>query len=93
MAATRAERERIVIGSADTLSWFHPADDPNVGYGFCSTCGSSLFWRDSEESSTWSICAGTLDQPTGLSTEIIYFASEAGDYHRLDPRIVQLATE
>ena len=56
-------------------------------YGFCGTCGSTLFWR-AEELPDWiSIAAGTLDPPTGLTTESAWWTREASDYHRLDPAL------
>jgi len=93
MAASAVEVESLQLTNDQTLHWYHPADDPNVSYGFCSNCGSSLFWRESDQSTNWSICAGTLDQPTGLRTTQILYASEAADYHSLDPSVEQLATE
>jgi len=37
--------------------------------------------------STIGIWAGTLDPPTGLSTELVIYAADASDYHRLDADI------
>lgn len=93
IAATQIDRANLTLNQSSTLQWFHPDDDPNVGYGFCSNCGSSMFWRESDTCEQWSICAGTLDHPTGMKTSLILFADEAADYHRLDPDIEKLATE
>ncbi len=60
------------------LRWFHPV--PEAGYGFCSRCGSSLFWR-SDDPTRWSVCAGTLEPPTGLRTARALWVSQASDYH------------
>lgn len=81
MAATQAAADDLCLDSEDTLRWYVPADEPQVAYGFCQRCGGSLFWRV-EGAATISICAGTLDQPTGLSTAGELFAAEASDYHR-----------
>ena len=68
--------------SADTLAWYEPAD--GVFYGFCSRCGSSLFFKtDAEGPTNISIMAGTLTQPTGLVTSADWWASQAADYHQL----------
>ena len=50
--------------------------------GFCSECGSSLFW-DAPGRETISISAGTLDPPTGLRVASHWFVSQAGDYYEL----------
>jgi ribonuclease VapC len=81
MAATQAAAADLQLEAEDTLQWYVPVDAPKVAYGFCKRCGGSLFWRVNG-ATTVSICAGTLDQPTGLSTVGELFAAEAGDYHR-----------
>jgi hypothetical protein len=91
MAATSAELDNIDIKDADSLlRWFFPV--PEAGYGFCSRCGSSLFWQAAGNPARWSICAGTLNTPTGLKTRWAIWTSEASDYHdRSD--VPELATE
>lgn len=80
MAATSARLDDLSIEDADSLlTWFWPVDE--AGYGFCSRCGSSLFWQSTADPERWSICAGTLDPPTGLRTVKAWWVSEASDYH------------
>ena len=95
MAATNCEYDDFTLIEDATLHWHHPADDPNVAYGSCRECGSSLFWRVVEPPAEgpyaqtrcmW-ICAGTLDPPTGLRSERAIFAAAASDYHTLDPNL------
>jgi hypothetical protein len=59
------------------LTW-HPV--PGASYGFCRSCGSSLFWRADSDPAQMSICAGTLDTPTGLTTVEAWWTSQASDY-------------
>jgi hypothetical protein len=59
------------------LTW-HPV--PGAEYGFCRSCGSSLFWRADESPTQMSICAGSLEPPTGLSTVEAWWSSQASDY-------------
>jgi hypothetical protein len=59
------------------LTW-HPV--PGAAYGFCGTCGSSLFWRADSDPGRMSVCAGTLDAPTGLTTVEAWWTSQASDY-------------
>lgn len=93
MAATCCEYDDLRMLAEGTLAWHHPADDPNVAYGFCRDCGASIFWRivepplDGPYAQTrcmW-VCAGTLDPPTGLVSERAIFGAAASDYHTLDP--------
>ena len=92
MAATCCEYDDFRLVADETLTWYHPTDDPNVAYGSCTRCGSSLFWRVVEpppegpyaQTRCMWICAGTLDLPTGLRTERAIFTGTAADYHDLD---------
>ena len=91
MAATGCKTADLRLVSDASLSWHHPADDPNVAYGFCGECGGSLFWKVAEgeahQIDTIAICAGTLDLPSGLHTEQAIFVDDAADYHAVDSTI------
>lgn len=82
MAATAADVTTVSFESDETLRWYDST--PTVQYGFCSTCGATLFWRAADKPDHLSITAGSLDHPTGLRTTVALFVDEAGDYHRLD---------
>jgi hypothetical protein len=91
MAATAANVADLKIEDEDSnLRWFYPV--PEAGYAFCQKCGSSLFWQSRRITDRISICAGTLDPPTGLKTVQAWWASEASDYHAR-PAIQEFATE
>lgn len=91
MAAAAADASAVVIDDRESLlRWFHPVAE--AGYGFCSRCGSSLFWRATALPDRLVICAGTLDPPTGLTTVRAWWVSEASDYHRR-PDVPEVATE
>ena len=79
MAATAAPRSRVTLLAQGTLRWWEP--DETVGYGFCGTCGSTLFWRAQSSPDLLRIAAGTLDPPTGLRTTKAVWVAEASDYH------------
>lgn len=68
-----------IIDDAGVLRWYSPAD--GVEYGFCGTCGSSLFWRLTARPDVVSVSAGCLEQPTGLTTVAQIWMAEHGDYH------------
>ena len=93
MAATAASPERVRFDSDSSLRWFSPQDDPAVAYGFCATCGSSMFWRADAHPEKLSIAAGTIDGTTGLTTTRAWWVSDAGDYYRRPEGVVEFATE
>lgn len=84
MAATATEVDGIEI-SGDTLRWYDVTEQ--VQYGFCSNCGSTLFWRTERRPDLISIAAGTLTPPTGLKTAAAIYTNYASDYHALDDSI------
>ena len=84
MAATATTVDGIEI-SGDTLSWYEAAE--GVEYGFCVTCGSTLFWRTARRPDLISVAAGTLTPPTGLRTAAAIYTNYASDYHVLDETI------
>lgn len=78
MAATSSAATAVSFESDATLTWY--SGQPLVHYGFCNQCGSTLFWKSEDKDDRLSICAGTLDQPTGLTTEGVLFDGEIADY-------------
>ena len=62
------------------LKWYAATD--KVRRGFCGECGSSLLW-DEEGDARVSICAGTLDAPTGLVSKAHIYVGSKGDYYEL----------
>ena len=61
-AATAATDDRLTI-KGDTLKWYQSS--PEAKRGFCSECGSALFWKNRERDFT-SILAGSIDGDSGL---------------------------
>jgi len=71
-------RAALTIRGADRLTWFRSSE--KVRRGFCSTCGSSLFWdpiyRD------WiGVAMGALESPTGTRLGIHVHVADKGDYY------------
>jgi hypothetical protein len=65
------------LTGSGTLRWF---EQDGRSRGFCSVCGSSLFWR-ADGRDTVSIAAGTIDEPTGLTTVAQIYTADRGDYY------------
>ena len=85
MAATAVARPDLRLDEESTLAWYDRT--PEVRYGFCGRCGSTLFWTAADEPSMIAVAAGSLDQPTGLKTVVAIFTDEASDFHSLDPTL------
>ncbi len=67
------------------LKWFRSITDetPNVYRGFCSECGSSLFWHPRGEDRI-AVAAGSLDEPTGMRVMGHVWVSQKGDYYEIN---------
>ena len=79
-AYTAVDRAGFRLVEARGLRWW--AASPTVRRGFCGECGSSLFWEEDGRPKL-SICAGTLDAPTGLTSKAHIFVGSKGDYYPL----------
>jgi hypothetical protein len=80
-AMTSAASEDLTLISSRTLAWYRSS--PAAERGFCSVCGSNLFWRPEGEGRT-AITAGTLDGPTGIKVMEHIFVGDKGDYYSID---------
>jgi hypothetical protein len=86
-AMTAAYSEHLSFVADRGLRWIDSPDSAaHARRGFCSECGSSLFW-DAPDRETISIAAGTIDQPTGLKTTMQIYTADAGDYYEIDPAL------
>ena len=90
LAATNAKHRDFRLLSAKPLRWYRAS--PSATRGFCSNCGSILFWQ-AEGRKDISITAGTLDGPTGLKTESHIYCADRGDYYQLPRDGKKFATE
>lgn len=66
--------------SSRTLRWYRSS--PGARRGFCSKCGSALFWERTAATRI-SISAGSLNPPTGLEIKEQIFLAQKGDYYDL----------
>jgi hypothetical protein len=77
--AVAPENFRLLDGAAE-LRWYAASD--HAERGFCSRCGSSLFWRPADGSRI-SVLAGTLEPPTGLVISAHIFLASKSDYYEV----------
>jgi len=79
-AHSKARKVNISLTKTEGLGWYKTSDVARRG--FCSICGSSLFWEPFEHEAT-GIIAGSLDNPTGLKTMGHIFVAEKSDFYEI----------
>lgn len=79
-AATNAEDSAITLEGNEHVKWFRASD--TAKRGFCSNCGSVLFWKHDDHPYT-SILAGSFDKPTNLKLAKHIFVGDKGDYYEI----------
>ena len=87
LAATNARLTDFRLLRKEPLRWYRASD--RAQRGFCSTCGSTLFWQ-ADGSDRISIAAGSLDGATGLIVEGHIFCADRGDYYSIPAEGYQL---
>ena len=79
-------RKDLKIGGADHLTWFQSSEA--VRRGFCSVCGSALFW-DAPAREKIAVSMGSLESPTGARLEKHIFVADKGDYYDIGDGLPQ----
>ncbi len=77
-ASTDVPRSALTIRGGDHLTWFRSSE--KVQRGFCSTCGSVLFW-DPIEKDTIAVAMGAFDPPTDTRLAMHIYVADKGDYY------------
>jgi len=78
----------VTIHGDDRVTWFRSS--AKVRRGFCTTCGSPLFW-DPVEKDTIAIAMGAFDSPTETRLGIHIFVADKGDYYDIADGLPQNA--
>jgi hypothetical protein len=77
-AASDVPLADLVIEGSQAVRWYRSS--PQAQRGFCSNCGSALFWQ-SDGAAQISIMAGAFDEPNSLAFGYhIFCADKAGFY-------------
>jgi hypothetical protein len=81
-------RKALRVHGGDKIKWYRSSE--KVERGFCSVCGSVLFWKpDIEGYEFTSIAMGMFDLPTGLRMAKHSFVGDKGDYYEIDDGLPQ----
>ncbi|MAF28945.1 MAG: aldehyde-activating protein [Croceicoccus sp.] len=66
------------ISGMESLGWYQSS--AKVRRGFCTRCGSTLFWDPLERDWT-AVAVGAFDGPTGARAHAHIFTAEKSDYY------------
>lgn len=77
-ASTDVPRSAVTVHGSDKVTWFQSSE--KVRRGFCSICGSVLFW-DPIRKDRFGISMGSFDLPTGTKLHMHIFVANKGDYY------------
>lgn len=88
LAATAARHANFRITADAGLKWY--PSSPGARRGFCSVCGSTLFWEGLGKPHV-SIAAGTLDDSSGLKTVCHIHVADKGAYYEIEVGVPQIA--
>ena len=87
VSATQVQPDQLTMIKDASLKWFQST--PEAQRGFCSTCGSSLFWKHENDNGAVSVMSGTIDGATGIETAKHIFTAFKGDYYDIADTIPQ----
>ena len=81
LASTDVPRTALTVHGAENVAWYRSSE--KVRRGFCSRCGSALFFDplDREKHDWTGIAMGAFDTPTETAMALHIFTAEKGDYY------------
>lgn len=88
-ASTDVPRDQLELRSGeDKVTWYRSSE--RVRRGFCSVCGSALFW-DPIHRDFIGVAMGAIDAPTQTQLRLHIFVAEKGDYYEIADGLPQNA--
>jgi hypothetical protein len=87
-ASTDVPRAALAVAGAEHVTWYRSSD--KVRRGFCSVCGSPLFWDPIGRDWT-AVAMGAFETPTGTRLAKHIFTADKGDYYDIADGLPQHA--
>jgi len=82
LVAVNVRRTAMRIAGEAYVKWYRSSE--KVQRGFCSICGSTLFWKPTIEGYEWtSVALGCLDTSMELRIAKHTFVAEKGSYYEI----------
>jgi hypothetical protein len=85
-AYTAVDHEAFKLIETRGLKWHSVS--PAVRRGFCAECGSSVLFDQAGDPKI-GICAGTLDEPTGVREKAHIYTASKGDYYEITGDLIR----
>lgn len=85
-ASTDVPRSAVTIHGSEKVTWYQSSE--KVRRGFCSICGTSLFWDPIHKDWT-AVAMGAFDGPTNTKLARHIFVAEKGDYYDISDGLPQ----
>lgn len=79
-ASTEVRRADLSVTGAEHVTWYKSS--AKVRRGFCTRCGSSLFW-DPPHLDWIAVAMGAFDGPTRTQMNLHIFVADKGDYYHI----------
>jgi hypothetical protein len=86
-ASTNVRKKALAIDGGERVAWYRSSE--KVRRGFCSVCGSVLFWSPEEYPEWTAVAMGAFDPPTGTRLEKHIFVADKGDYYDIADDVPQ----
>lgn len=89
LASTEVPRSAVTIHGEEHVTWYPSSE--KVRRGFCSSCGSSLFFDPTNKKKhDWiGISMGAFESPTETKLALHIFVAEKGDYYDIGDGLPQ----
>lgn len=82
LIAVNVRRSDLRIDGSEAVAWYESS--ATVRRGFCSVCGSTLFWKPVLEGYEWTAVAlGCIDTPIKLRIAKHTFVGDKGGYYEI----------
>lgn len=82
LIAVNVRRSALRVHGEESVTWYQSSAE--VQRGFCSACGSTLFWKPTIAGYDWtSVAMGCIDTPLNLRISKHLFVASKGDYYEI----------
>ncbi len=82
LIAVNVRRSALRIEGGESVAWYRSSE--TVRRGFCSVCGSTLFWNPTLEGYEWtSVALGCIDTPLNLRIARHTYVGDKGGYYEI----------
>lgn len=85
-AGTDVPKDALTVTGSENVTWYKSSE--KVRRGFCSTCGSSLFF-DPPHRDWIGVSMGAFEKPTDTKLAIHIFVADKGDYYEIGDGLPQ----